>query len=101
MKLKTGDKVIVIAGKDKGKEGAITQVLRDTNKVVVEGVNILKKHQKARTRDESGQILEVASPVDASNVAMIDPKSGKPTRIAYKTDGDKKTRIAVKSGTEI
>ncbi len=101
MKLKTGDKVIVIAGKDKGKEGEITKVLRDSNKVVVDGVNILKKHQKARTQGESGQILEVASPVDVSNVAIVDPKTGKPTRIAYKVVKDKKVRVAVKSGSEL
>lgn len=101
MKLKTGDKVRVIAGKDKGKEGEITKVLRDTNKVVVDGVNILKKHQKSRARGESGQILEIASPVDASNVSIIDPKSGEPTRIGYKVEKGKKVRIAKKSGSEL
>lgn len=101
MKLKTGDKVIVIAGKDKGKEGQITRVLKDSNKVVVEGVNMLKKHQKSRTKGESGQILEIASPVDASNVSIVDPKTGKPSRIAYKVEKGKKTRVAVKSGSEL
>ncbi len=98
MRLKTGDKVIVIAGSNKGKEGTIKKVLRKENRVIVEGVNIVHKHQKPRGQ-ESGGILDVEAPIDASNVMLIDPKTKKPTRvgvtIAEKTN--KKVRISKKS----
>lgn len=79
MKIKTGDKVIVIAGKDKGKEGRITKVLKKENKVIVENVNIIKKHQKS-DGNTSGSIVEVDAPIHASNVMLIDPKTKKGTR---------------------
>ena len=96
MKLKTGDKVVVIAGANKGKEGKITKVLDD--KVVVEGVNIVKKHQKA-SGNESGGILEVEAPINASNVMLIDPKTKKPTRVGITVNEktNKKVRISKKS----
>lgn len=76
MKFKTGDKVIVIAGKDKGKKSKITKVFRDENKVIVEGVAIVKKHQKAFGGSEGG-IVEMATKIDASNIAIVDPKTKK------------------------
>ena len=74
MKLKVGDKVVVISGADKGKEGKIIRTLRSENKVIVEGVHIVKKHQKP-TGNNSGGILEIEAPIDASNVMIIDPKT--------------------------
>ena len=76
MKLKVGDKVVVISGADKGKEGKIIKTLRSENKVIVEGVHIVKKHQKP-TGNNSGGILEIEAPIDASNVMIIDPKTKK------------------------
>jgi len=102
MNFKTGDKVVVIAGKDKGKEGKITNILRKENKVVVEGVNIVKKHKKGNGQ-ETGGILEVEAPINASNVMLIDPKTKKPTRIGYTIDEktNKKIRISKKSNEKI
>ena len=85
MKLKVGDKVVVISGADKGKEGKIIKTLRSENKVIVEGVHIVKKHQKP-TGNNSGGILEIEAPIDASNVMIIDPKTKKGTRIGHTTD---------------
>lgn len=98
MRLKKGDKVIVITGSNKGKEGTITKVLRDENKVIVEGVNIVKKHRKANGQ-ESGGILEVEAPIHASNVMLIDPKTKKPTRVGVTIDEktNKKIRVSKKS----
>ena len=100
MNLKVGDKVIVIAGSNKGREGTIKKVLRDENKLIVEGVNLVKKHQKA-SGQESGGILETEAPIHASNVMIIDPKTKKPTRIGHKIIKDKKVRIAVKSSEKL
>lgn len=96
MNLKVGDKVIVIAGSNKGKEGSIKKVLVKDNKVIIEGVNIVKKHQKGNGQ-ESGGILEIEAPIHASNVMIIDPKTKKPTRIGHSIDKDKKIRISKKS----
>lgn len=102
MKLKTGDKVKVLSGKDNGKTGKVIQILTNKNKgqsyAVVEGVNILKKHMKPQQRNQKGQILELPAPINISNVMLIDPKTNKPTRVGYKTDGKDKKRIAKKSG---
>ena len=96
MNLKVGDKVIVIAGSNKGKEGTIKKVLKKENRVIIEGINLVKKHQKGNGQ-ESGGILEVEAPIHASNVMIIDPKTKKPTRIGKKTDKEKKVRIARRS----
>ena len=97
MNLKVGDKVIVIAGSNKGKEGSIKQVLTKENRVIVEGVNIIKKHQKGNGQ-ESGGILEIEAPIHASNVMLIDLKTKKPTRIGHSIDkNNKKIRISKKS----
>ena len=94
MNFKTGDKVVVISGKDKGKEGKITHVLRAENRVVVEGVNIVKKHVKGNGQT-AGSINEVEAPIHASNVMIIDPKTKKPTRIGHSVNKDgKKIRVA-------
>lgn len=98
MNFKTGDKVVVISGKDKGKEGKITKVLRSESKVVVEGVNIVKKHVKPNGQT-AGSIVEMEAPIHASNVMILDPKSKKGTRIGHTTDKKgNKVRIAKKSG---
>ncbi len=101
MKIKKDDKVIVIAGKDKGKTGKVSKVFPVDNKVLIEGVNIRKKHQKPTRGGQKGQIIEKAYPFDVSNVMLIDPKSGKRTRIGKKLVGDKFVRIAKKSETVI
>ena len=102
MNLKVGDKVIVIAGSNKGKEGTIKKVLKAENKVIVEGVNIVKKHQKP-TGQETGGILEREAPIHASNVMLIDPKTKKRTRVGHTTDekSGKKIRISKKSNEKI
>ena len=102
MNFKVGDEVVVITGSDKGKKGKILKTLKTENKVVVEGVNIVKKHQKPTGR-ETGGILEVAGPIDASNVMIIDPKTKKRTRIGHTTDTKtgKKIRITKKSNEKI
>ena len=97
MNLKVKDKVIVIAGSNKGKQGSIKKVLTKENKVIVEGVNIIKKHKKGNGQ-ESGGIMEFEAPIHASNVMLIDPKTKKPTRIGHSIDKDnKKVRISKKS----
>jgi len=102
MNFKVGDKVRVIAGSSKGKEGKITKVLRNENKVVVEGANIRKKHTKDNGQNTGG-IIEFAAPIHASNVMIIDPKTKKPTRIGHAIDEktNKKIRIAKKSNEKI
>ena len=100
MNLKVGDKVVVIAGSSKGKEGKITKTLKSENRVVVEGVNIVKKHKKGNGQ-ETGGILEVEAPIHVSNVMLIDPKTKKRTRIGHTIEKDKKVRVAKKSGEKI
>lgn len=80
MKFKTGDKVIVITGKDKGRTGRISKVLRNTNKVVVDGINLVKKHIKPNANDQTGGIVSVEAPLDASNVMFVDDKTNKRSR---------------------
>lgn len=99
MKIKKGDSVIVIAGKDKGKTGTVETTFKDTDKVIVTGVNIITKHQKSRSRGSQGQVIEREAPVHVSNVALVE--GGKPTRIGYKVEGDKKIRISKKTGKTI
>ena len=100
-KLKKGDKVIVITGKDKGKTGDITQVLLSENKVIVSGINMVKRHTKP-SQENAGGIVSKEAAIHISNVAYADPKSGKATRIGFKVgkDGDK-SRVAAKSGEVI
>ena len=100
MRLKTGDKVIVIAGSNKGHEGTIKKVLRNENRVIVEGVNIVHKHKKGNGQDAGG-IIDFEAPIDRSNVMIIDPKTKKPSRIGHTTIQDKKVRIARKSSEKL
>ena len=101
MNFKTGDKVVVIAGKDKGKEGTIIKTLRNENRVVVEGVNVVKKTVKPNGQNP-GSITEMEAPIHASNVMIIDPKTKKRTRIGHTTDKKgKKVRITKKSNESI
>ena len=102
MNFKTGDKVNVIAGKDKGKSGKILHVLRNKDRVVVEGVNMVKKHQKPTAQDQTGGIIERENPIHISNIMMSDPKSGKSTRIGHEINKNgKKVRISKKSNEKI
>ena len=98
----TGDTVVVISGKDKGKTGKIQRVLREEDRVLVEGINLVKRHMRPTPRNPSGGILEREQPIHASKVMPVDPQSGKGTRIRFKTlENGKKVRIAAKSGDEI
>ena len=101
MNLIKGDKVIVIAGKDKGKTGTIQKVDPKTNRVVVEGVNLRKKHKKPTQANPEGSIVEIYAPIDASNVMLVETIKKKPTRVGHKVVKGKKVRVALKSGTEL
>ena len=102
MKIKKGDNVKVIAGKDSGKTGKVMQLLPKDNKVVVDGVNKMYKHMRAQQQGEKGQRLEFFGPIHMSNVMVIDPKNDKPTRVGYKVlEGGQKVRVAKKSGEEL
>ena len=99
--LKKGDKVVVIAGSSKGKEGTVLRVLRDENRVLVEGVNMVKKHVKPNG-EQSGSIIEVEAPIHISNVMILDPKTKIPTRIGHTTNkAGKKVRFAKKSNENL
>ena len=101
LKIKKGDKVIVLAGRDKGKNGEVLQVLREENRVLVQGINTVNRHQKP-TQVSPGGIVKKELPIHISNVALTDPKSGKATRVGYKVLKDgKKVRVARKSGETI
>jgi large subunit ribosomal protein L24 len=97
-KIKKGDKVVVITGRDKGKSGEVLKVLRDEDRVLVQGVHMVKRHTRP-SAGQSGGIVEKEAPIHISNVAHLDPKSGKPTRVGYKTLEDgRKVRVARRSG---
>lgn len=97
-KIKKGDRVIVLAGRDKGKQGEVLAVMPKENRATVRGVNIVRRHQKQTQTQQSG-IVSKEAPVDLSNLALEDPKDGKPTRVGFKTLADgKKVRIARRSG---
>jgi large subunit ribosomal protein L24 len=101
-RLQKGDQVIVISGKDKGKKGKVMRLFQEDNRVIVEGVNLVKRHMRPNPRMQQGGILEREQPIAASKVMLVDPSTGKGTRIRVKTD-DKgvKIRVAAKSGEEI
>lgn len=101
MYIKTGDKVQVITGKEKGKKGTVIKVLRNENRVVVEGLNMIKKHVKPSQINPEGGIVEREAAIHASNVMLIDPKTKKPTRIKIEVENGKKVRVAKTSGTKI
>ena len=105
MKIKTGDKVKVLSGKDRGKTGKVIQVLTHKRTgatlVVVEGVRLTKRHLRARQRGEKGQVIELAAPIQMSKVMLIDPKLNKPTRVGFTKSGEEKRRISKRSGEVI
>jgi large subunit ribosomal protein L24 len=100
-KLKVNDTVQVLAGKDKGKNGKVKSINFKTNRVLVEGVNVVKKAMKPNQANQQGGIVDLEKAIHISNVALLDPKTGKPTRVAIKKVGDKNVRVAAKSKLEI
>ena len=101
MKILKGDRVVVIGGSDKGKEGTVQAVYPKLNKVVVEGVNVHKKHKKPTQANPEGSVVEMYVPIDASNVAIVDPKTKKASRVGYKMEKGKKVRISKASGSKL
>jgi large subunit ribosomal protein L24 len=101
-RLQKGDTVVVISGKDKGKKGKVMRLFNEDGRVIVEGINLVKRHMRPNPRMQQGGILEKEQPIAACKVMLVDPKTGKGTRVRSKTD-DKglKVRVAVKSGEEI
>lgn len=101
MKLKKGDKVAVIAGKAKGQEGTIARAYPREQMVLIEGVNLAKRHRRPSAQNRHGQVVEIAMPIHASNVMLLDPKTGKPTRVRISREGGSRSRVAAKSGQAI
>ena len=101
MRVKKGDTVVVIAGKDKGKKGTVTKVFTKANRVLVEGVNVITKHQKPTAINPQGGIINKEAPIHISNVMPVDPETGKGTRVRFEVKDGKKVRVSVKSGKEI
>ena len=99
--IRKGDTVIVLAGRDKGKTGKVQKVLVEDNKAIVEGINIVSKSQKPSAQNPQGGIVKQEAPIHISNLSLIDPKSGKATRVSIKHEGKNVIRIAKKSGEEI
>ena len=97
-KIKKGDRVVVLTGKDKGRQGAVTRVFPAENRVLVEGVNVVQRHTRPSQANPQGGIINKEAPIHVSNVAFVDPKSGEPTRLGFRMEGDKKVRFAKKSG---
>ena len=97
-KIKKGDKVVVLAGRDKGKTGEVIKMMPDDNKALVRGVNMVRRHQR-QTQTQEGGIIAKEAPIHLSNVAIVDPKDGKATRVGFKTNDDgSKVRVAKRSG---
>ena len=101
MKIKKGDNVIIIAGKDKGRRGNVLKVLPSVGKIQVEGMNIVKKHVRPKTQGQKGQVIEVPLPMQSSNVQLFCAKCKKGSRIGYKIEGTEKTRICKRCLVEI
>ena len=101
LKIKKGDKVVVISGGSKGKEGEVIRVMPQDNKAIVEGVNMVSKHTKPSAKNPQGGIVKTEAPIHISNLALVDPKSGKATRVGYKMEDGKKVRVSKKSGESI
>jgi len=100
-KIRKGDKVIVLSGRDKGRSGEVIEVRPAADRALVRGINMVKRHQK-QTQSQEGGIISKESPVHLSNLALADPKDGKPTRVGFKIHADgKKVRVAKRSGAEI
>ncbi len=102
MKIKKGDRVVVLSGKDKGREGVVSRALPAEGKVIVDGINVARKHQKPTRSTMQGGIIDKDMPIDVSNVAVVSPKDGKPTRVGYKfDDAGNKIRICKRTGVEL
>lgn len=99
-KIRKGDKVVVLTGKDKGRTGEVIKVMPKEDRAVVRGVNVVKRHQRQTQNQEAG-IISKEAPIHLSNIAIADPKDGKPTRVGFKIDGEKKVRVAKRSGEVI
>jgi large subunit ribosomal protein L24 len=98
--IRKGDKVVVLTGKDKGRSGDVVKVMPKENRAVVSGINVVKRHQKQSQNTEAG-IISKEAPIHLSNLAHVDPKDGKPTRVGFKTEDNKKVRVAKRSGEVI
>lgn len=101
MKIKKGDQVEVIAGKDRGKRGVVTRVFPSVERVIVEGVNVGKRHRRARQENEKGERIEKPMPLHISNVMLVDQETGKPTRVGFRVTDKTKTRVSKRSGKEL
>jgi large subunit ribosomal protein L24 len=102
LKIKKGDRVRVLTGKDRGKEGVVMRVLPAENKVIVDGINVAKRHQKARSATMQGGIIDKDMPIPVPNVAVVSPGDGKPTRVGYRLNADgSKIRICKRTGAEL
>jgi large subunit ribosomal protein L24 len=101
MNIKKNDKVVVISGKDKGKEGKVLSAAPSAGKVIVEGVNVATKHQKPKKQGEQGGIIKMETPIYACKVMVVCPKCGKPTRVAHKREDGKAVRVCKKCGAEL
>ncbi|UYW01405.1 50S ribosomal protein L24 [Flavobacterium agricola] len=97
LKIKSGDIVKVIAGDHKGTQGKVLRVLREKNKAIVEGVNMVSKHTKPSAKNPQGGIVKTEAPIHISNIALLDPKTNEVTKVALKVEGDKKVRVSKKS----
>ena len=101
MFIKKDDKVVVISGKDKGKEGKVLSAAPKTGKVIVEGVNVASKHMKPKKQGDQGGIIKMETPIYACKVQVVCPKCGKPTRVAHKVENGKSVRVCKKCGAEL
>ncbi|QDY99617.1 50S ribosomal protein L24 [Nitratireductor mangrovi] len=99
-KIRKGDKVVVLAGKDKGRTGEVLKVMPKDDKAVVRGINVVRRHQR-QTQNQEGGIISIDAPIHMSNLALADPKDGKPTRVGFEIKDGKKVRVAKRSGVEI
>lgn len=102
MKIRKGDRVVVLSGKDRGVEGVVERAIPETGKVIVDGVNMAKKHQAPTRADQQGGIIDRAMPIDVSNVAIVSPEDGKATRVGYRFDDQgNKIRICTRTGADL
>ena len=97
LKIKTGDSVVVIAGEHKGQKGKILNVDREKNRAIVEGINLISKHTKPSAQNPQGEIIKKEAPIHISNLSLLDPKTGEPTKVGYEVRDGKKVRVSKKS----